>query len=75
MDEWPYEISPVLIKGGLKEELYDINQNDLMEGNDTGVHDEEGEISIETEDHDVINNHMNVNKTENNWDNFEKVID
>ena len=33
-----------------------------------------GEISIETENQDVIHSHMNLNETETNWDTFKEVI-
>ena len=48
---------------------------DLIEENDTGVYDEVGEISIETENKDMIHSHMNLNETETNRDTFDVVID
>ena len=50
-------------------------KHDLIEENETGVYDEVGEISIETENQDTIHSHMNLNETETNRDNFDVVID
>ena len=50
-------------------------KHDLIEENETGVYDEVGEISIETENQDMIHSHMNLNETETNRDNFDVVID
>ena len=50
-------------------------KHDFIEENETGVYDEVGEISIETENQDMIHSHMNLNETETNRDNFDVVID
>ena len=58
----------------VNEKLDDSNQNDLIEENETGVHDEVVEISIDTKNQDVIHIHMNVYEKETNWYAFEEVI-
>ena len=45
----------------------------MIEENETEVHDEVGEISIETKNQDVIHRHMNVNEAENNRYTLEEV--
>ena len=42
INESPYETSPVVMKDYINAELEDINHQDLIEENETEVHDEVG---------------------------------
>ena len=53
---------PVAVEDGLKEGKKDINQNNSIELNDTEVHNEVEEISIESEDKGVINKNCTENE-------------
>ena len=66
--------SPAVMEDGVKEELEDGNQNDLIDKNEIEVNDLVGEISIETENRDTIHRNMNVNKSEINMHTLEEVI-
>ena len=59
----------------VNEEHKDSNQNGFIEENGTEVHDEVGEISIDTENEGVINRYITENETEKNLDASEEVID
>ena len=43
IDECPYDTYPVLVEDSVNEELDDINQNDLIQENETEVNNEERE--------------------------------
>ena len=45
-NEWTDETYPVVMEDCVNKEHKDINQNDLIDENDIGVHDKVGEISI-----------------------------
>ena len=53
---------PVTVEDGLNEGKKDINQNNSIELNDTEVHNEVEEISIESEDKGVINKNCTENE-------------
>ena len=63
IDERAYDLPPAVTQDCVNEELVDRNQNDLIEKNESEVYGEVGEISVETENEDVIHNNMNVNET------------
>ena len=65
---------PVTVEDGLNEGKKDINQNNSIELNDTEVHNEVEEISIESEDKGVIK--KNVLKMKyRTLDTYEEVIE
>ena len=49
-----------------KEELGYINQHDLNEEDNTGLDEEEEEVSTQTENADIIHSGMNDNETDTN---------
>ena len=57
------------------EKIDDIKQNDLSEENKTGIEKEEGKVSTETENADIIHSNMNGNKTDTNQDTSDRVIE
>ena len=59
IDECQYYTSPVVMKDCVNWELDHINQNGLIEENETEVHNDEREISIKTENQDGIHSNMN----------------
>ena len=57
------------------EELHYSNPNDFNEYNNTGLDEEYGEVSTDTENEDMIHIHMKNNEAENNRDAFNNVIE
>ena len=72
--ECPDDMSPAIMEEFGFEELDDINQNDLSEENKIGKEKEEGEVSTETENADIIHRVIHENKAETNWDTLDKAI-
>ena len=60
---FPYDISPVFIEDCVNNEHEDSIRNGLVEKNDTKVNDEVREISIDTENKDVIHRDITDNET------------
>ena len=63
------------MQGGINDEHQDIIREYLVAKNDTKVNFEVREISIDTENEDVIHRDITENETETNMDNYEEVID
>ena len=56
-------------------ELDKSNKNTMNQGNKTGLDYEEGDKSTETENEDMINRDININKTVTNQDTLYKVTE
>ena len=65
--ECPYKISPVVINDCVNDEHDDSTRTYLVDKNDTKVNDKVREISLETENEDIIHKGITDNETYLFW--------